>query len=158
MPPLTVVTLNVSGLNLREKRWGTFSFLRDRLKAQVVLLSETHLTSAAVAAFWSKKWGVGKSDGEARAFWSVSDSVHTGGAAVLFHPSLPIKVIAVEYDPGRRGRWVRVRAVLFDREWSFTAVYAPAQAEERVRIMTRPKWAVPRGGGSVRCWAVTSTV
>ena len=149
LPPVRVATLNVSGLNNREKRWGIFSFLRDRLKAQVVLLSETHLSDEAQVPFWSQKWGVGRDDGAPRAFWSRSDSPHTGGAAVLFHPSLPITVKEVERDPGPRGRWVRVRVLLFKREWTFTAVYAPAQAAERVQFMSKPEWAKPDGLGAL---------
>ena len=57
MPALSVLAVNACGLNARDKRVRFFHWLRS-LDVDVILLSETHCSSADAALQWASDWHI----------------------------------------------------------------------------------------------------
>jgi len=155
-PSLKVLSINVSGINDPGKRRALFTWLRLQ-RADIILLSETHLADQAKIPFWQAAWARRGGGPEGASWWAVSSSPHTGGTAVLMRPNLPAKILGVEREEGGHGRWVRVRAMLDETEFVWQAVYAPAEGPARVRWIADPAWRPPTSlarhiiGGDLNC-------
>ena len=132
--PLMVMTINVAGLGDWKKRRAFFKWIKQK-RADIILLTETHLTNERVERGWRMGWeGGGGSEGNRRSWWTHSTSAHTGGTAVLIRAGLQVDDVVVTREEGAEGRWIKVACTLHGSErWAFTAVYAPASARARVQ-------------------------
>ncbi len=138
--PLRVMTINCAGLNDASKRRACFTYLRQQ-QCDVYLLSETHLASSRARSFWEKGWARGKATAS---WWSISASAHTGGAAVLIRPDLPLTEVSVEMDESSgRGSWVSVCGTVAGVRWNWKAVYLPAGPALRMAALTSPTGCPP---------------
>ncbi len=75
---ITLVTVNVDGLNNWRRREQVFNQVRE-MKADVVAVQETHIQNIETINILKREW-----DGPS--YWALSDSSHTKGTGLLFAP------------------------------------------------------------------------
>ena len=146
---LKIITINVSGINDSNKRRQLFMWLRQQ-KVDVALLSETHLADARSIPIWQMEWNSkGGQQGQC-SYWAVGDSPHTGGTAVLIRPGLDATaVVEATSEQAGQGRWTRVVATVQEVEWTWQALYAPAQPLARTAWFDGEGWLPPGAAQNV---------
>ena len=133
---LRLLSLNVNGLSGRSKRRTLFAGLA-RLRHDVVVLQETHLTSDKDGASALRAGaGAGRPWG-GRGFWCHAQTA-ARGVAVLFRPGFDGDDIKKEFAD-THGRVLRVgwRDGRTGQRWSVVAVYAPNAASEQAVFFGR---------------------
>lgn len=109
---MKIISWNVKGLHSLHKRMAILHHLK-RLKADVALLQESHLTEADFPRM-CKLW-VGQVYGSAAAKGKA-------GVVILIHKNLPCEVLSSVHDT--EGRILTLTLKLFSRKWALTNVYA----------------------------------
>ena len=123
------------------RRQVFFHWLRSVVKADVVLLQETHCNTVARAQRWSREWGgldraSRRNECERVAWFSLSSSPHQGGSAILvskkFLQSHNITAISTTQD--HNGGWVHMTVLhkLTKIELQYSSIYLPPQDTPRL--------------------------
>lgn len=113
MPPLTVLSWNVRGLNSKIKRSLVFNFLK-KYNPHICLLQETHLVGGRTLAL-RKPW-VG-------AYYHSTYSSYSRGVSVLIHKSLGFTLLDLHLDPD--GRYIAIHAMCDRVELLIVGIYIP---------------------------------
>ena len=92
MTTLSILSLNVRGLNNQSKRNAIFQYLKDQ-NCCLYLLQETY-SQKVDEKIWSTEWG-------SRVYFSHGSS-HSRGTCVLFHPKFDATVENSLSDPDGR--------------------------------------------------------
>lgn len=131
-PSLKLLTLNVNGLNNKAKRRRLFKLLMERKQFDIVLLQETHHTSALQGAQWARE-GAGRAQPWLGPnFWHHAEADHAcKGVAILVHRSSPISDLQVVYTDGGAGRTLALRFCFSDNIFHIINLYAPNDSTER---------------------------
>lgn len=116
MPPLTVLSWNVRGLNSKIKRSLVFNFLK-KYNPHICLLQETHLVGGRTLAL-RKPW-VG-------AYYHSTYSSYSRGVSVLIHKSLGFTLLDLHLDPD--GRYIAIHAMCDRVELLIVGIYIPPPA------------------------------
>ena len=129
---LTIMTTNVRGLNIHEKRARLFAWLIST-QADVFLLTETNCMSAELAAEWAREWATqgrhGAGNRTISRFAVVTGQGHSGGTAILVRPAAAhlFKQLSFSTPAALRGRVTRLRAEWGGSNYDVCAIYAPAK-------------------------------
>ena len=110
---LSVMSINVTGINNCAKRQKLFYYLR-RKKYDVIYLQETH-SSPKVEKFWRSQWG-------GRAFFTHGES-NSRGAAILLRKNLGLSVKFLHKDED--GRFIALEVEYEMLNFVFANIYAP---------------------------------
>ena len=124
---LKIVSLNVRGLR-GDKRHTIFRWISDK-KFSVVLLQETYCTQSFVTKF-NKGW-------TGDIVHCVSNSSHSRGVCILFSKSLNYKLVS--HYCCNQGRILIVNVEIDGIGYSIVNIYAPNNAQERIRFFTHVK-------------------
>ena len=124
---LQIVSLNVRGLR-GDKRHTIFRWVSDK-KFSVALIQETYCTQSFVTKF-NKGW-----NGDV--VHCVSNSSHSRGVCILFSKSLNYKLVSHYYC--NQGRILIVNVEIDGIGYSIVNIYAPNNAQERIRFFTHVK-------------------
>ena len=126
---LSVIAVNACGLNARDKRIRFFHWLRS-LDVDVILLSETHCSSAEAAMLWASDWHI-QSDSSA---FSLSSSAHTGGSAILLHPRALTRSRHCRFSTHHsfNGALTLATVEYAGTCYSFASIYAPVDSPSRL--------------------------
>ena len=92
---ISLLTLNVSGLQNKRKREKLFFWLKSK-KDNIIFIQETHCGSEDDKKKWSEEWG-------GQSYWTTcsKDSV---GVAILISDKIKYDIQNVQCD--EKGRWV----------------------------------------------------
>ena len=137
-PALSILSLNVAGLKSRERRKQLFHWLLNHTSADVFLLQETHLYPANEEFSWSKEWAGFAAASlpilERSAWWSPSDTSHSGGTAILIRPARRhlFKTQQVSTSPQHRGAHTTIICDYNSAQYSLHSIYAPSTAAHRL--------------------------
>ena len=110
---LTLLSLNVRGLNDLSKRRKTYHALR-RTRADILLLQETH-SSHSSQRFWRSMWGA--------KMLSSHGSPASCGVSILFRRHLKVEILDVFRD--LRGRLLIAKCKIGSETFVIANVYAP---------------------------------
>ena len=113
MTNLEVITFNCRGVSNDFKRKKLFSFLHER-QYDIICLQETHSLNQD-EVLWKSQWG-------GQAFF-CSHTSRSKGVAILFRPSLNVKVNTVFND--ENGRFIILKIFIDDVEYILVNVYGP---------------------------------
>ena len=113
MAPLTVLSLNVKGLNSPHKRVKAFQTFAT-LKAGIVALQETHFSARTTPTFFSSRYPQ---------VYTASASTKHRGVLIALHHTLPFTVQSEIRDP--EGRYIILVGLLQDVETTLVSYYAP---------------------------------
>lgn len=128
-PSLRLLSLNVNGLRDRDKRRCLFNLL-ERDRWDIILLQETHHSSAEEGAAWAQEGPAGlRCNWSGPAFWCHFTS-QSRGVAVLLRPTAAITAITVSHC-STSGRTLTVDFTFCGQPYTVASVYAPAAAAER---------------------------
>lgn len=122
MEDITIVSMNVNGLNISTKRRIIFDHLR-KTKADIILIQETHATSST-EHLWQQEWG-------GQAFFS-NGSKSSRGVAVLLNRNLPFKYTNLRRDGD--GRLLRLDLEINEVTYTIASLYAPTQDKGKEQI------------------------
>uniref|UniRef100_A0A8C5LSB4 exodeoxyribonuclease III n=1 Tax=Leptobrachium leishanense TaxID=445787 RepID=A0A8C5LSB4_9ANUR len=126
--PLRLLTYNVKGLNIPEKRRR---LMRDlgALRSSVVFLQETHFRSDTPPTLTSRLFPDG--------FFSNYTTAKSRGTAILFSRDVPFQLEDQLIDP--EGRYLFVKGTISDISYTFASVYLPNVNQHRclTRIIKR---------------------
>ena len=125
---LTVATLNVNGLQNKQKRKAFFLWIKT-LNFDIIFLQETHCHTRKDVKKWSREWGPGKNS-----IWSTGSS-NSKGVAVLFKPHSNYKMTDNTIDTN--GRYIYFELDIEDEIYKFINIYAPNDCYERVSFFQR---------------------
>ena len=145
MSPLQIVSLNVNGMRTNRKRGQIFRFLQD-LKADIVLLQETHVASVFECVQWNRQ-------AKCKGFWSVGTS-NSRGVGILLRD--PTKVSNVSFQTDCDGRIVVCDLTYEERQLRVLCLYAPTDGSERIAFFpTLDRYVTTRRsiilGGDLNC-------
>ena len=118
---INIATLNVRGLNNKNKRNVIYSWLKNK-SYDICFLQETFCTLRNSDNF-STGW-------RGKIFHSCTDSAHSRGVAILINKNLDCDIVSSKSDNG--GRIVLVNVVINNIGYTLVNVYAPNTAAERV--------------------------
>jgi len=118
---LRVISLNVRGLNNRDKCEKLFQWFKDS-GFHVIFLQETYFTKSK-ADYITKLWSINN------AIHVYSDSPHSRGVSVLFNPSCDVEIIDVHKSEDARRLVVNVNVQ--GTVISLINVYAPNKISQR---------------------------
>ena len=114
--PLNIVSLNVRGLNIEQKRDKLFLWLNKvhSTKDKIIFLQETHMTKNREWR-WNKLWPGKKlfSNGTSK----------SRGVAVLLPKSLDYEILETILDPN--GRYIAIKIVIQETTYGLINGYAP---------------------------------
>lgn len=113
MAPLNILSLNVQGLNIPQKRSKAFRFFQTQ-KAHIVCLQETHFTINSTPRYLSSSYPQ---------VYSASASTKQRGTLIAFHRSVPFSPISEIKDP--EGRYIILTGHIMDMEITIISYYAP---------------------------------
>ena len=114
MVKLTILSLNVWGLNVNIKRVKCQE-LMCRTKADIVLIQESHLKQGDVQKMQNKQYMVVSSS---------SSGSSSKGVVIMFKRNLPVKIDGTSND--RSGRMAYVCTSIYGTKVAFISAYAPA--------------------------------
>lgn len=117
MAKLTVISLNVKGLNSAFKRASILDFLH-RQKVDIALLQETHLRSVDERKMQNKYY---------KAIVASSDGSKTKGVMILMKCNTNIQVVKIMSSLS--GRWAYCCATLQKEKIAFISIYGPTTHE-----------------------------
>ncbi len=123
---ISLLTLNVSGLQNRQKRSNMFYWLKKQ-DVDLMFIQETHCGSDVDKNNWSREWA-----GES--FWTniSTDSV---GVAILLSRKLQYETENIKIDP--QGRWIKLDICINEHWYCLVNVYAPNKGVARKTFFTR---------------------
>ena len=121
--PLSLLSLNVNGLNDAKKRENLFFLLRVK-RFDVVLLQETHHASEAVGLGWASELTGGVPHWKGPSFWSHGSS-QARGVAILFREGSPADAPLLLHNCPE-GRLCAVSFSYLGKKHSVFNVYAPS--------------------------------
>ena len=98
------LTLNVSGLQSKQKRQNIFHWLRSK-NADLVFLQETHCGSDKEKRNWREEW-------DGHSFWSTF-STNSLGVAILVRNKSEIEIQNEQVDVN--GRWIKADVKIKDK-------------------------------------------
>lgn len=134
-PSLRLLSLNVNGLRDKDKRRCLFNLL-ERDKWDIILLQETHHSSAEEGAAWAQEGPSGlRCNWSGPAFWCHFTS-QSRGVAVLLRPTAPTAAVTVRHY-STTGRTLLVDFTFSGQPYTVASVYAPAAAAERQQYYTQ---------------------
>lgn len=113
MAPLNILSLNVQGLNVPQKRTKAFRSFQTQ-KAHIVCIQETHFTINSTPKFFSSSYPQ---------VFTASANTKKRGTLVAFHRSTPITVHSEIKDP--EGRYLILTGNILDTEVTVVSYYAP---------------------------------
>uniref|UniRef100_A0A8C5QIU9 Reverse transcriptase domain-containing protein n=1 Tax=Leptobrachium leishanense TaxID=445787 RepID=A0A8C5QIU9_9ANUR len=114
---LKVISHNVKGLLSPNKRRGATRYYR-KLRADVVLLQETHFTRARVPGYWGEGY---------TAHYHSAGSTRKTGVSILMRGSLHFHL--TQQESAMDGRYLRVSGTIEGKPVTFVSVYAPSPPE-----------------------------
>uniref|UniRef100_A0A8C5MLT6 Reverse transcriptase domain-containing protein n=1 Tax=Leptobrachium leishanense TaxID=445787 RepID=A0A8C5MLT6_9ANUR len=114
---LKVVSHNVKGLLSPNKRRGATRYYR-KLRADVVLLQETHFTRNRVPGYWGEGYTV---------HYHSAGSSRKTGVSILMRGSLHFHL--TQQESAMDGRYLRVTGTIGGKPVTFVSVYAPSPPE-----------------------------
>ncbi len=117
---LSLLTLNVSGLQNKAKRANIFHWLKTQ-NADIAFIQETHCGSEKDKSQWGNEWGK-------QTYWTTS-SRDTAGVAILFNPNKQYDITNIEID--NEGRWITLEIDLNDNKYRLANLYAPNKGTQR---------------------------
>lgn len=118
MVKLTILSLNVRGLNVNIKRVKCQELMR-RANADIVLIQESHLKQGDVQRMQNKQYMVVSSS---------SSGSSSKGVMIMFKRNLPMKIEGTSND--KSGRVAYVCTSIYGTKVAFISVYAPAVFED----------------------------
>ena len=113
MAPLNILSLNVQGLNVPQKRTKAFRTFQAK-KAHIVCLQETHFTTNTTPRFFNPSYPQ---------VYSASASVKKRGTLIAFHRTTPFTLKTEIKDP--EGRYILLTGQVLDTEITIVSYYAP---------------------------------
>lgn len=113
MAPLNILTLNVQGLNIPQKRTKAFRSFHAN-KAHIVCLQETHFTTTSTPKFVSSFYPQ---------VFSASATTKQRGTLIAFHRTTPFTLHSEIKDP--EGRYLILLGHIMDTEITVVSYYAP---------------------------------
>ena len=134
-PSLRLLSLNVNGLRDPAKRRTLFNLLH-RDQWDVVLLQETHHSSAAEGQAWAEEGPNGlRVNWAGPSFWSHY-STQSCGVAVLISPRADVADIDQRHN-STDGRTLSIDFTFCGGAFTAVSAYAPSTADQRVPYFTR---------------------
>ena len=124
--PLSLLSLNVNGLNSRDKRASLF-FLLKRRRYDVVLLQETHHETEEVGLGWAKEMVGAERAWPGESFWSHGTH-QARGVAILVREGSPITEPTLLHS-GTDGRICAISIIYLGKKFSLFNVYAPSGSD-----------------------------
>lgn len=115
MEGISVVSMNVNGLNVANKRRILFDYLR-RSRAEIILLQETHATGET-EKIWRQEWG-------GRAYF-CNGSQSSKGVAIMVSRDFQVDVLDQRSD--KSGRILCMDMKVKDTIFTIASIYAPTQ-------------------------------
>ena len=112
---ILISSFNCRGLRNKNKRIGSFQWLKDRYKG-IIFLQETHSVDADEET-WEREWG-------SKIYFAHGSSV-SKGVAILMPSYLDIKVNKVECDSD--GRLIVLTVTVEENEFVLGNIYAPTK-------------------------------
>ena len=113
MAPLNVLSLNVQGLNVPQKRVKAFRYFQAK-KAHILCLQETHFTPNATPKFFNASYPQ---------VYTAPASSKKRGTLIAFHRSTPFTVKSEIKDP--EGRYIILTGHIMDTAVTIVSYYAP---------------------------------
>ena len=113
MAPLNVLTLNVQGLNIPQKRVKAFRYFQTK-KAHILCLQETHFTPNTTPKFFHASYPQ---------VYTASAQSKKRGTLIAFHRSTPFTIKSEIIDP--EGRYLILTGHLLDNAITVVSYYAP---------------------------------
>ncbi|CAL8467227.1 g6763 [Coccomyxa elongata] len=156
-PTLRLLSLNVNGLQDKDKRRWLFNLL-ERDKWDVILLQETHHRSPEEGAAWAQEGPNGlRCNWSGPAFWCHYTS-QSRGVAILFRATATTSNLTLRHSSAT-GRTLSVDFTFSGLPYTAVCVYAPSVATDRPHYCTQellPSLPPDRhllGGGDFNCIA-----
>lgn len=115
---LKVVSQNVKGLNIPEKRSQILNMM-SKLKADVIFLQETHFRTDNTPKLASHKYPI--------SFHATNPLTKTKGVSILLSKNLPWQLIDSLIDP--EGRYVFLKGTIHNRMVTLANIYSPNTAQ-----------------------------
>lgn len=113
MAPLNILSLNVQGFNVPQKRTKAFRSFQTK-KAHIVCLQETHFTQTNTPKFFSNSYPQ---------VYTASANVKKRGTLIAFHRSTPFILQSEIKDP--EGRYLLLTGFVMDTAITVVSYYAP---------------------------------
>lgn len=113
MAPLNILSLNVQGLNVPQKRVKAFRSFQSK-KAHIVCLQETHFTPTSTPKFFSTSYPQ---------VYTASALTKKRGTLIAFHRSTPFTLHSEIKDP--EGRYLILMGYIMDTAVTVVSYYAP---------------------------------
>ena len=117
---ITIITLNVNGLNDDGKRLKIFQIIQNK-KSHITLLQETH-SKPEQTTKWEKEW-------EGLSYWETPKS---SGVAILFRKDLQIEQLQIDKD--EEGRILTISFAYEKQIFQITNIYAPTKPPLRIKF------------------------
>ena len=134
-PTLRLLSLNVNGLQDKDKRRWLFNLL-ERDKWDIILLQETHHRSPEEGAAWAQEGPNGlRCNWSGPAFWCHYTS-QSRGVAILFRTTARISDFTVRHSSAT-GRTLSVDFTFGGLPYTVVCVYAPSVAADRPQYFTQ---------------------
>lgn len=113
MAPLNILSLNVQGINVPQKRTKAFRFFQAQ-KAHIVCLQETHFTVDSTPKYMSSSYPQ---------IYTASATTKKRGTLIAFHRSIPFILKSEIKDP--EGRYIILTGHILDTAVTVVSYYAP---------------------------------
>lgn len=113
MASLNILSLNVQGLNVPQKRVKAFRSFQSE-KAHIVCLQETHFTPTSTPTFFSTSYPQ---------VYTTSALTKKRGTLIAFHRSTPFTLHSEIKDP--EGRYLILMGYIMDTAVTVVSYYAP---------------------------------
>lgn len=119
-----ITSLNVNGLNEKEKRHKLFFWLKER-NADIVLLQETHIDNDETLSRIKTEW-----QGDIHASYGTTAA---RGVAILVKPKLNLNLQFVEKD--QHGRYIIIKLDIDEKQLILINVYAPNEGGQKRKFI-----------------------
>ena len=127
MECLSVVSLNVRGLNNYEKRVKIYDWLKDT-DIHIAFLQETHYIEKKEVIYDSRWHG--------KSVHSFSNSTHSRGVSILFNN---IDISIVNHHKTQDGRILLVNIIFREIDYTLITVYCPNTESEKISFFKKLK-------------------
>ena len=117
---LSLITLNVRGLNSSRKRRAIFRQLHQK-NASIIFLQETYSTNN-LEKVWSNEWG--------SKIYFCHGSKHSKGVAILFNPKLRVEI--EQQIQSEDGRILILRVQVYDLKLVCANIYTPNDTSSQI--------------------------
>ena len=124
MADLSIITLTVNGLREQRKRLFLFYFL-NRLKFDIVLLQETHVSSLNDCVLWN-------CESRFKGYWSLGTS-SSCGVGILVREGLQLEHCSYRYD--HAGRVALLDFTYNKQDFRIVNLYVPTDGSQRIEFL-----------------------